>query len=206
MNDQQRRDLADLRQVADARNHEQAQFLIKRLLSGLEYYYALALVLERANAFIDIFESYYPEEEWVRKLLLSIASFGTAPDDSIAEAALSQSFTAPGTGNYIKVIYDITQAMQPKHTPEARTGYMTSALVNSVMAELVEAWYGERPDAWETVRQSQLDPTTGAYDNPQATEIAYAFWTDEQTATLDRANWHEIADMIERTYARQQPV
>jgi hypothetical protein len=194
INDLQRRDLSDLRQHAQARNHEQIQFVLKRLLQQMPFFYSLAVVLETVYRFLDVFESYYPDEGWVRQMLLSIASFGTAPDDSVAEMALAQAFTEAGTGNYIKAIYDITQAMQSKHTPEARVGYLTSALVNAVMAELAEAWYGDKPDLWQTVRQ---DPTA-----PDSMTIAYAFWTNPQTAALDTQNWLEIADALERALER----
>lgn len=194
ISDLQRRDLSDLRQYAQARNHEQIQFVLKRLLQQMPFFYSLAVVLEVTYRFLDVFESYYPDEGWVRQMLLSIASFGTAPDDSVAEMALSQAFTEAGTGNYIKAIYDITQAMQGRHTPEARVGYLTSALVNAVMAELAEAWYGDKPDLWQVVRQ---DPTA-----PDSMTIAYAFWTNQQTATLDTQNWLEIADALERALER----
>lgn len=195
MNDAHRRTLADMRQAAEQRDHEQAQYALKRLLSELDYYYALALVIERLHAWLDIFESYYPDEEWVRKLIIGVTSFGMAPDDGIATAALNQPFNEPGAGNYIKAVYDLTQAMQGKHTSSARVGFMASAIVNTMMAELVEAWYGDRPDEWATVRAQP--------DAPNAQEIAYAFWMSAQTATLDTANWLEIADRLAATLERQ---
>lgn len=204
MNDQQRRDLKDLRSAANRRDQEQVQFLVKRLLRSLDYFVALSVPLERAWQFIDIFESYYPEEAWVRQMLLGIMSYGRAPDDSVAEMALEQKFTAPGAGNYLKAVYDITQAMQEKHTGDARLGFMASAVVNAIMAELVEAYYGERPDDWQRVRANQYDPQTETYSDPGATEIAYHFWTAEQTVALDVASWHEIADAIEQKASRLQ--
>ena len=48
--------------------------------------------------------------------------------------ALQHKFEAPGAMNYIKAIYDLTQGMQKSHTGEARIGFLTSALVNVVMA------------------------------------------------------------------------
>jgi len=184
----------DLRRYAKVRDQEQLQFYTKRLLQQLPYFYALAIVLEPAYRLLPIFESYYPEEEWVRKLLVSIASFGAPPDDSVAEMALSQSFSEAGMGNYMKAIYDITQAMQDKHTLEARVGFMTSAVVNVVMTELVEAWYGDKPNLWHTVR---VDPPT-----EESVDIAYEFWTSEQTAQLDTQNWLDLADTLESVLNR----
>jgi hypothetical protein len=196
MNDAQRRDLADLRQAAQERDPQQTQFLTKRLLGGLDFYAALAVSLQQVYGFIDLFESYYPEEIWVRKMLVSITSYGVAPDDQIAEMALNQSFHAPGCGNFIKAVYDITQAMNKRHTSESRIGYMTSALVNAVMAELGEAWYGERPDAWEIQHERPGDP--------DSLELAYLFWTDPDTAALDTTCWLEIADRLEKALERQK--
>jgi hypothetical protein len=194
MTEAQRRDLADLRAAARDRSPEQCQFLTKRLLGQLSLYAALSVVLEQVWRFVDLFESYYPEEVWVRRLLVSIASYGTALDDQTAEAALSQSFTEPGCANFIKAVYDVVQAMQQKHTPEARVSFLTSAVVNAVMAELVEAWYGERPEAWAHQR---------AYpDDPESLELAYLFWTDAGTAALDTACWLEVADRLEKALSR----
>ncbi|XWX03997.1 hypothetical protein VZO05_00315 [Aggregatilineales bacterium SYSU G02658] len=194
MNDAQRRDLADLRAAAHERNPEQCQFLTKRLLGQLSLYVALSVALEQVWRFVDIFESYYPDEGWVRRMLVSIASYGMAPDDQVAEAALSQSFTEPGCANFLKAVYDVVQAMQQKHTPEARVSFMTSAIVNAIMAELVEAWYGERPEAWAHQR--------GHPGDPEALELAYLFWIDADTAALDTTCWLEVADRLEKALTR----
>ncbi len=194
MNDAQRRDLADLRAAAHERNPEQCQFLTKRLLGQLSLYVALSVALEQVWRFVDIFESYYPDEGWVRRMLVSIASYGMAPDDQVAEAALSQSFTEPGCANFLKAVYDVVQAMQQKHTPEARVSFMTSAIVNAIMAELVEAWYGERPEAWAHQREHPGDP--------EALELAYLFWIDDDTAALDTTCWLEVADRLEKALTR----
>lgn len=195
-------DLQQFRAAAQSRDAEQCQFLLKKLLQMLSYYAALSIVLERLYHFLDIFESYYPNETWVRKLLIATASFGTTPDDSIAEMAMQQAFRAPGAGNYMKAIYDFTQAMQTKHTGEARLGYMASAIVNAIMAELAEAWYGEQEEAWERVRQNRYDPITQQFTDPEATQIAYAFWTDDSTAALDSACWLEVVTSIEKALER----
>jgi hypothetical protein len=202
INDAQKRDLTDLRAAATQRQHEQLQYYAKRLLGQLDYFVALAVVMERVYGFLDIFESYYPDEAWVRAMLVGITSFGIAPDDSTAAAALEQSFITPGAGNYIKAIFDVTQAMQKRHTSEARISFMTSAIENAIMAELAEAWYGERTDDWEQVRANRVDPSTGAFSDPQAAQIAYAFWTDPNTAALDTACWQEVADHLEKQFNR----
>lgn len=194
MDTQQRLDLEELRKVADSRNQEQLQFLLKRLLQRMEYYIALAVPLERIRAFLPVFEQHYPEETWVRQLLLMINNYGKAPENDISEMALSQGFTLPGAGNFLKAVYDLTQAMQDNHTSEARIGFMASAVVNANMADLAYAWYSEREKAWEKVRANQEDE--------QATRIAYIFWTHPDTVALDKQIWHEVADSIEAKLTR----
>ena len=107
----------------------------------MEYYVALAVPLERIRAFLPIFEQHYPDETWVKQLLLMINNYGKAPENDISEMALSQGFIVPGVGNFLKAVYDLTQAMQDKHTSEARVGFMASAVVNANMADLAYAWY-----------------------------------------------------------------
>src|SRR5689334_9770016 len=152
MDTQSRLDLEELRTAALQREQEKLQFLLKRLLQNLDYYMALSLPLERIQAFLPIFENYYPEETWVRKLLLMISNYGKAPDNDIAALALEQSFSAAGAANFLKAVYDLNQAMQDSNTPEVRIGFMASAVVNIIMADLAEAWYGKRPKAWEKIR------------------------------------------------------
>lgn len=202
MTPQQQRDLTDLREAAHNRDQQQLQLMLKRLLQSMDFFVALAVPLEVTYRFLDIFESYYPDEIWPRQLLLAITSFGTTPDDSIAETALQQDFSEPGAGNFLKAVYDITQAMNDMHTTEARIGFMTSAAVNAIMAELVEAWYGEHLEAWQRVRENTYNPETDIYSDPGATDIAYQFWTDRQTAALDVTAWLQIANSIEKKLTR----
>ena len=204
MNPQHTRDLTDLRAAAAERNQEQLQFLLKRLLQSLNFFVALSVPVERLYNLLPTFERYYPDETWVRKLIVAIGAYGVAPDDTVAEMALQQSFTAPGMANYVKAVYDATQAMQDKHTPEARISFMASAVVNSVMAELADAWYGKYPSAWEKVRQSQQNPETGAYTDPKANTIVYTFWMSPETAERDTAIWLGIANNIEAKFRRME--
>ena len=76
-----------------------------------------------------------------------------------------------------------------------RIGYLVSATVNAIMAELVEHYYGRHLDRWALVR--------GNPEAPEAREIAYAFWTDEEIALLDTDHWLQVADSIEKHLQRQ---
>lgn len=195
MNDVQRRHLRELYAAAQARDLEAMDYLLKQLLASLPYYYSLAVVVETAYDFLELFESYYPEATWARQILAGIGAFGHAPDSEALEAQLRDStYKAAGAGNFIKALHDLAQAMSDRHTPEARVSFLVSALYNAVMAELAEAWYAEREEAWELMRKA---PQSDA-----AQAIAQAFWLDEQTAALDRGAWARVAQRVERALAR----
>jgi len=194
-------DIAALRLAAEKREHDQAQFLLKRLLQQLDFLVALAVSIERAQAYLLTFERQYPTETWARTLLLGIVSFGQAPDDRIAQMALSQDFGEPGAMNFLKALYDITQAMQSKYSGQARVGFMVSAVVNANMAELVQHWYADRPTEWARVRQDQLSASGGTTD-PEAERIALQFWLDEDIALLDEDGWMLVADSVEAKFRR----
>jgi hypothetical protein len=203
LNPAQRRDLDDLQLAIARRDQQGIQYLLKRLLAEVEYYPALAIVAERLYGWLDIFESYTDDSYgWVRAALVQIANYGAAPDQEALSLALGRPPTAPGLGNYLKALHDLGQAMQPRHTPAARVGFLVSALVNATMAELAESWYGERPDAWQAVRALSFDSVTGEPNDPQAAQLAYSFWMDSSTANLERRCWSEIAQAVEKALLR----
>lgn len=195
MNEVQKRHLRELYTAAESRDLQAMDYLLKQLLATLPYYYSLAVTVETAHDFLEIFESYYPEATWARQVLIGIGAFGRAPDEeALGEAMQANAYPQAGAGNFVKALYDIAQAMSDRHTPEARVGFLVSALYNSVMAELAEAWYDEREAEWDILRH--------APQSPEGQAVAHAFWMDGQTAALDRGAWHRIAQRIERAFAR----
>ena len=94
----------------------------------------------------------------------------------------------------MKALTDMAHALQQGPLPP-RIGYLVSATVNAIMAELVEHYYGRHMDAWSIVRATSADPDTR--------RIAYAFWMDEEVTLLDTDHWLEVADSIERHLQRQ---
>ena len=180
-----------LRKVAESRDPERCQFLLKTLFMELDFYLALAVVIERARSFLETFETYYPEGIFARQILMQMVNTGTAPARLPPEAL--RDFEHPGAANFMKALADLAHALQPGPLPP-RIGYLVSATVNAIMAELVEHYYGPRPGAWALAR---------AETAPAASEIAYAFWTDEDVALLDTDGWLQVADSIERHLQRQ---
>jgi hypothetical protein len=194
-------DIAGLRKAAEERDPEQIQFLLKRLYLTIGFYMGLAVAVERAYAFVATFECYHPEAFWARQVLVQITSTGTAPG-KLPEEAMGE-FTSPGAGNFVKALSDLAHAAQQNTQLEARIGYLVSATVNAVMADVVESWYGERLDDWERVRQNTIDPETGQYVDPEATQIPYQFWTDETVAQRDTRAWLTVAEAIETHHKRE---
>ena len=181
-----------LRSAAEARDPEQCQFLLKMLFMDMEFYLALAVVIERAQSFLDTFEHYYPEGKFARQILMQMVNTGTAPSRLPPEAM--RDFEYPGAANYMKALADLAHALQPGPLPP-RIGYLVSATVNAIMAELVEHYYGRRMESWRFVREN---PETS-----EARDIAYAFWTDDEIALLDADHWLNVADSIEKHLQRQ---
>ena len=184
--------LRQLREAAEARDPEGCQFLLKTLFMDMELYLALAVVIERAQSFLETFEHYYPEGTFARQILTQMVNTGTAPSRLPPEAR--QDFEYPGAANYMKALSDLAHALQPGPLPP-RIGHLVEATVNAIMAELVEHYYGRRMDAWQMLRAKP--------EAPEAREIAYAFWTDEEVALLDTDHWLEVADSVEAQLRRQ---
>lgn len=184
--------LDQLRRAAEARDPERCQFLLKSLFMEMDFYHALAVVIERAQSFLETFELYHSDGGFARQILMQMVNTGTAPARLPPEAMQDLDF--PGGSNYMKALSDLAHALQQGPLPP-RIGYLVSATVNAIMAELVEHYYGRRPDDWTLVREQPTEP--------RAHKIAYAFWTDEEVALLDTDHWLQVADSIEQHRRRQ---
>jgi len=181
--------LAKLRTAAEARDPERCQFLLKALFMDLDFFLALAVVIERARSFLETFETYYPDGIFARQILMQMVNTGTAPARLPPEAL--RDFEHPGAANFMKALADLAHALQPGPLPP-RIGYLVSATVNAIMSELVEQYYGPRPHTWAQLRAE-----------PANSEIAYAFWTEEDVALLDTDRWLQVADSVERQLQRK---
>ncbi len=184
--------LNQLRRAAEKRDPEQCQFLLKTLFMEMEFYLAVAVVVERAQAFLETFEHYYPNAGFARQILMQMVNTGSAPSRLPPQAL--RDFEYPGAANYMKALSDLAHALQPGPLPP-RIGYLVSATVNAIMAELVEHYYGQHMEHWVLVRE---DP-----ESAEAREIAYSFWTDEEIALLDTDHWLQVAESIEEHQRRQ---
>lgn len=184
--------LDQLRLAAEARDPERCQFLLKSLFLEMNFYLAVAVAIERAQSFLDTFERYYPDGAFARQILMQMVNTGRAPARLPQEAL--QDFEYPGAANYMKALADLARALQQGPLPP-RIGYLVSATVNAIMAELVEHYYGRRPDAWARIREAPKDELSK--------QIAYEFWTDDEVALLDTDHWLQVADSIEKHWQRQ---
>lgn len=178
--------LEELRGAAELRDPERCQFLLKALFMEMEFYHALAVVVEQARAYLPSFEAAYPDGKFARQILTRMVNTGTAPARLPPEAL--RDFAYPGAANYMKALADMARALQPGALP-GRVGYLVSATANAIMAILVEQYYGRRGEAWAILRSQ---PESAA-----ARQIAYQFWTDDEVALLDTDAWVQVAEAIE---------
>ncbi len=185
-------DLNALRQAVQAREADQSQFMLKRLFQELEFVRALGIAAEQVHQYLPTFERDHPDEVWPRRMLNQIVMTATAPDRVIIEQAL-QHFDTPGTANFIKALFDLFQATQKEHASEARLGFLVSATVNAMTAELVELYFGDKPTAWADYRSQ----------SEGAQQIALDFWTNADVAARDRERWLQTVDAVEQQLKQQ---
>lgn len=188
-------DITALRQAAESRDPEQTQFLLKRIFLNMPFFRALAVVIERVHHHLPQFEAQHPDPIWARQALVQMTTLGTAPG-KLPEDALD-TFTSPGTANFLKALSDVAHSLQQTNQLEARVGYLVSATVNAIMADVVYRYYVTRPKAWEKLRTADIDPTTGHYTDPAVTQIALDFWTDADVAEHDVNGWLRVIEAID---------
>lgn len=187
-----KQDLEKLRQAAEARDPEASQFLLKKLFMEMEFFIAFAVVAERAQAYLETFERQYPDAKFARQILIQMVNTGVAPAKLPAEAL--RDFEKPGAANYMKALADMAYSLQGGALPP-RIGYLVSATVNAIMAELVEHYYSVNMDSWLFQRENPSNPAIG--------QIAYQFWTDKDVALLDTDAWLLVADSVEKKMVRR---
>jgi hypothetical protein len=184
-------DIAALRVAAQQREWNTLQDTLKRLLTLLEPMAGLEIAAVRIHQHLPRFEHYYPEAGWVRELVLGVVSYAVAPKD-LPNHAVNQ-FPSPGCGNYVSAVLDLARTVQPGVSPFERYSFITNAIANTILAELMDTYYSTRPDLWQrlTTQADEIDPETGLTAR-QA--ITMQFWSDAEVAAQDTAAWLEIAE------------
>lgn len=186
-------DVAALRGAAERREWNTLQDTLKRLLAQMEPLIALEIAATRVIDHLPRFEHYYPDAKWVRQLVMSVVSYASAPDE-LPDHALAQ-FPSPGCGNFVSAVLDMARAVQPKHTVFERYSFITNAIANVILADLMDFYYSPRPDAWARLTQQadEMDPATGLSVRQQS---YIAFWTDAEVAQRDTAAWLNVANKL----------
>jgi hypothetical protein len=179
-------DMAQIRAAAHQREWNTLQDTLKRLLAQFDSLIALEIAAERVVGFLPRFEAYYPEAGWVRELLLTVVSYASAPNE-LPDHAVTQ-FPSPGCGNFVGAVLDLARAVQTGVSPFERYSFITNAIANAVLAELMDMYYSQHPDEWEYLNS-----------NPDVSirqELYGRFWLDADVAARDTAIWLDIADQI----------
>jgi hypothetical protein len=187
-------DLQALRTAAQGREWTALQDRLKRMLARLEPLVAVEIAARRLHAHLPRFEFYYPEAGWLRELLLTIVSYGSAPRD-LPDHAVTQ-FPSPGCGNYVMAVLDLARAVQIGVSPFERYSYITNATANGVLAELMDLYFRERLEEWQHLNEqaAAINPATGLSIRE---ELTMKFWSDPAVAARDTAIWLEIAASLE---------
>lgn len=187
-------DLQTLRNAAHQREWNTLQDTLKRLLARLEPLVALEVAAVRAHQHLARFEHYYPEAGWVRQLLLTVISYASAPDQ-LPEHAVNQ-FPSPGCGNYISAVFDLARVVQMGASPFERYSFITNALANITLAQLMDLYYSQHMDEWQRLNEAadETNPETGLTVRQ---ELYMKFWTDAAVAQQDTRIWLDVADAVE---------
>ncbi len=186
-------DIVALQLAAEQREWNTLQDTLKRVLTLLEPVAALEIAAVRIHEHLPRFEHYYPEAGWVRELVLGVVSYAIAPKE-LPDHAVNQ-FPSPGCGNYVSAVLDLARTVQPGVSPFERYSFLTNAIANTILAELMDTYYSARFDLWERLntQADEHDPVTGLTVR-QA--ITMRFWSDPAVATQDTAAWLEIAKAV----------
>ncbi len=185
-----------LRAAAHAREWTALQATLVDVLKLLGTYPALEVVVNRLYEYLPTFQRHHPDDTVLKQLLVAVVSFGFAPDQ--LPDHIVASYSTPGNGQYANAILEMCRAMQRERDPQERFVLLTSAVANSIIAEMAEYWYTRNPEAYARVRANRFDPATGEFTDPEAARIPLLMWMDEGVAALDTGAWSAIADAVEK--------
>lgn len=187
------------RKAAYGREWGTLQETLSALLTELELFQALEIVVNRLQDYLPTFETYHPFESVKGRsligMIVQVTAFGFAPD--MLPDEMPNNFDTPGSGQFALAVLEMNRAMQRDRDPAERPGLFTSALANAILAELSELYYRRHPDDYARVRANVLDPQTGAYTDPEAAQIPIALWLDPEVAARDVTLWLRVADALE---------
>lgn len=193
-------DLAILREAAHAREWSTLQLTLTRLFTALGVFPALDVTLQRLQVHLPTFERYHGADgekgQVLRGLMVAAMSFGFTPD-TLPEFLVTE-YDTPGSGQFAQAVLEMCRAMQKSRAADERPALLASAVANTILAELAEYWYSQRPELYARVRANRIDPNTGDYTDPDAVRIIpLHFWIDAEVAARDTAAWLAVADAVE---------
>ena len=188
LTDSQRQDLARLRSAAKERQWTDLQDTLKRLLANLEPLIALQVAAVQIEAFMPIFNDYYPQAGWVRELTMTVMAYASAPDE-LPEQAVNQ-FPSPGCGNYVIAVLDLARCVQDKYTVFERYSHIVNVVSNAILARLQHRYFADRPGEFTFIVDLEGDETKKA-------KIYQKFWRNPDVAQFDTQLWLAVADDVE---------
>ena len=186
-------DVNALRMAAQQREWNTLQDTLKRLLAMLEPLAGVEIAATRIHNHLSRFEHYYPDAAWVRQLLLTVVSYASAPNELPAHAV--NQFPSPGCGNFVSAVLDLARTVQTGASRYERYSYLTNAIASTILAELMDRYYGVHDDEWARLNREagQVNLETGLTVRQ---ELHMRFWMDASVADHDTMAWLEIADAV----------
>lgn len=181
-------DLQAMRLAAQQRQWTSLQDIFKRVISELDPLIALQIPAEQVQAFLPVFESYYPDAKWVRELALTVVLYASAPRE-LPVHILNQ-FPSPGCGNFLMSVFELAWSVEPEYTVFERFSHITNATANGILAQLQHVYFAYRPDSFAVLH----DPEVAAEVRSQ---VQYNFWIDSQVAARDTELWLGVVDAVE---------
>lgn len=186
-------DIVQMRQAAHAREWNMLQDTLKRVLALLDPLIGLEVAAQRMQDFLPRFEHYYPEAGWVRQLALTVVAYASAPNE-LPQHAVNQ-FPSPGCGNFVSAVLDMARVVQTGVSIYERYSFITNAIANTILADLMDFYYSQHPEEWEHLiaEAEVIDPETGL---TVAQQMYFRFWSDASVAQRDTALWLSVVDML----------
>src|SRR5690606_33351474 len=113
----------------------------------------------------------------------------------LPEHAVNQ-FPQPGCGNFVGAVFDLARAVQTHYTIFERYSFMTNATANALLSDLMDFYYGPRPEEWRKLTE-QGDDTDEKTGLPVRQVQYMRFWLNDAVVARDTAAWLALADHLE---------
>jgi hypothetical protein len=194
--------LKKLREAAAANDWNGYHVALPPLLLALPASDAIEFALAQFRAYLPRFERAHPDAAWPRQRLHKLAVSGPGYRAIRVQPWLTdarQEYQTPGSERFVLALERVWQAAFSVDQPDVRVAHLVAAVIGVRLADLEEAWYGPRPEAWEQWLLALTTPVREDSAGPRAaSKIGITFGHDPAIRQRETAAWLEVADELER--------